>query len=312
MSANSLTVFIVENSQIIAVSLANGDEKWHIPFVSQGFAQIFSDDEMVLIGEKQVVSAFNSDNGRLLWKADLPGNIDINFPGAFSFDGWRENTSLVKQDNSVYIRVKQGGEPGSECDMVSLIALDADNGEQKWQYSLGQSFTSDCIAGTFPLSFSDKLVLIPTFEGVSSPCNVKAVDKDRGQVIWDYVILEGCSMDTRSIFLNEKFIIVSSNTIFTIDSRDGKQMSTQIQLPGKNNQVISSNGIIIGRTTTATDATGFRVVDLHTGKLFDFNEITLPNKCDSPALNIVGNRDQIAFVRGRCILFINLAKRNNE
>jgi len=301
--ANSRSLFIVEDSRLVAVDLNNGDEMWSVPFTGQGLSQVFCDDELVLAANRESLFAFNATNGELYWESDLPVPLDPFVPLVTSFTSWREHSALAKHGRTVYTR-RLDYHDTDECHF-SLFALDADNGSERWRFPIQQPNLGECVMGTLPLVFGDGLTIVVTWEDLSGICALSALNEDTGEVVWRYQATESCFV--RSFFLDGKFILISAKSILALEARTGDLLWRQEHKLGSPQQLITNRGWVISSAGGTAEKT-LSLVDLRSGKILDRLKVPLPESCKFASSTAGLSNNQIVLLAGNCIRLFSISE----
>lgn len=304
ISTNSQKMFVLENDQFAAIDLEQGDEVWSIPFNAIDSPQIFSDEDLVLVANNQVLYAFDTQNGELQWTSDAQLPFDISFPNPTDFTSWRQHSALDKYGHIVFAR-EMITRNSKECQML-IAAVDAENGLEIWQHSFSLPVVSEgCLPGTLPLASNNEIVLIGILSGLSNECTLNAFDINTGEIVWNYTGLINCSTSSDFVFLNRQILVVTSSDILILDPRDGHLVS-KLSLPlGRFHKLISTEGIIAAKASDLNQNT-YQIMDLNDKKVYEF-KLSLPRECDSQT-EIAGIADrEIIFVNGNCVQAINIS-----
>ena len=303
--ANSQEMFVLENNQLVAIDLKKGNKKWSVPFSAVGFLQIFSDDDLVLIASDQALYAFKTQNGQLQWTSDAPVPLDMSVPDPTDFTSWRQHSAITKYGHVVYAR-KIIYQDSNKC-QISVMALDAKNGEEIWQQAISlPRIAEGCLPGVLPLASNNTIVLIGVLNDSPNKCTLKALDINTGEIVWNYTDLENCSSNTSFVFLNKQIFAITSSDVLILDLQNGRLVSMQSRPLGGLHRLISTKGIIVARTSDLSQ-NKYQIMDLRDKKIYEY-EIFLPIECNS-LTEIAGITDeQLIFVNGNCIQAVAISE----
>jgi len=301
--ANAQTLFVVKDSQLAALDLNNGNEIWSVPFADLGLSQVFCNDNLVLAANKEALFTFDALTGELLWQSDLPVPLDLSVPDITDFASWREYSALGIHGSTIYAR-KLNYHDVNEC-RFTLFALDADAGSERWHYSIQQPNHGECFPGTFPLVFSDGVVLVETLNSRSGSCMLNALSEDSGEVIWSQQIIGGCS--AQSFAFDGKFYLVLSQNILVIEAKSGRVLEQQDRPSGIPQQTMGNHGWIILLSGNMAEKI-LSLVDLRSGKLLSKTEVSLPDICNLSKSLAGFYEDKIVLVTGNCIRSFGLSE----
>ena len=293
--ANTRNLYVVRNSQLVAVDLEDGNEVWSVPFTDSGLSQMSCGDDLVLAANKESLFAFDATTGELRWESNLPLSLDPFVPLVTSFISWREYSALTMHDRMVYVRRLDYHDP-DEC-RFSLFALDTDGGRERWRFPIQQANRGECLPGTFPLVFGDGLVLVETWDGLSGNCVLNTLDEGSGKIVWRHSVSGGCS--AHSYFLDGKFVRISAQNMVALEAQSGRVL-WQREIPPGVPQLIADRGWIVLWPGGNAERT-LSLIDLRSGKLLSEMKVTTPETCHS-ASSVVGFSDERGvLVVGNCI-----------
>lgn len=296
IATNTQNLFVVKSSQLIAVDLNSGNEVWGVHFTDSGLSHLVCNDDLVVAANREALLAFNAVNGELLWRSDLPGPLDLSVPNFTSFTSWREYSALSIHDRTVYARILDY-QDANEC-RFSLLALDTNDGSQRWRFPIQQSHYGECSSGT-PLTFGDGLVLVGAWSSFPTrSCILNGLNENSGKVIWSYQTADGCP--ARSFFFGGTFVLFSGKNVWALEAQSGHTLWQQEGLVGVPQQVMVDRGWVIlwaGGTSRRTLA----LIDLHSGGLLSEIEVLLPEACHSSTSVAGFSGDQVVLVAGNCI-----------
>jgi outer membrane protein assembly factor BamB len=203
-------------------------------------------------GGYDIVQAFDTRDGKLLWETTLPraGNtvyifylsdqifihtssgrsftVDVNGQLMNSTDPNFTKITLVS-DNVVYI---------NKFDQIE--AIDTITGETKWHTALGDYFLYGPI-------FSDDMIYIRT-KGATIPGVIYALDQNNGQVVWKTrgnVISNFCILDSSLFYLTVEGYLIG------VDQKTGEQTKALEFSPRP--FILPDPGIMVGGYYVATD-----------------------------------------------------------
>ena len=92
-------------------------------------AQIAIDEDIVVVSNDSMLYAFDTENGDLLWTADLPNRLNETLQMILWFDDAREESGIQILDEYVFLRTYEAGKPMCQ---ISLDVLYKENGNLLW------------------------------------------------------------------------------------------------------------------------------------------------------------------------------------
>jgi outer membrane protein assembly factor BamB len=300
---NSQSLFVIEDSRLVAVDLDSGDEMWSVPFIGQRPSQVFCDDELVLAANRESVFAFNVTDGELHWESDSLVPLDPFVPLVTSFASWREHGALTKHDRTVYAR-RLDYHSTDEC-RFSLFALDADSGSEKWRFPVQQASLGECEVGTLPLVFGDGLTIVGTRENGFGKCVLTALDEDSGEIVWRYQGPESCFV--RSFFLDRRFILISAGSILALEARTGDLLWRREYVLGSTQRPMANRGWVIS-SAGGTAEQMLSLVDLHSGEILDRLKVPLPENCRFAGSTAGLSKDGVVLIAGNCMRLFSISE----
>ncbi len=244
METDAETVYVAFNTQVIAINLANGAEKWRFPAEPDPKVTFYAapalspDGQLIVGGYDHVLYSLNPANGQLNWKFEGADGRYIGSPlvtevGIYAPSADHKLYALTLDGSPLWDKPFESSEPlwatpaaDQDCGCVfvpsmdhKVYALEAKTGRLLW----ATNDLGGAIVGS-PLITGDQRLFVGTFAK-----EMVALDAETGRELWrfgvqDWIWSKPALADTQLFFGD------LSGTFYAVDAERG-QILWQLQ-PG--------------------------------------------------------------------------------
>jgi len=299
LAANSHYVFVVEKSKLRALDFNTGKEMWvnSLSIEDREVVQTYGDEELILVADRETLSAFNSSDGKLQWEFELPAQLDFTAPPIPDFSDVRAYSALTRYEDTVYARVLSSYRDNS-C-IYSLLALNAQTGEKMWHFNVNEENYGECIPETFPQASGSDVLLL----GVRSDafhCTLTALDEETGKVIWNRQFDEIC-IDFKAVFSGGNFVFPLNEKVMVLDAQTGNSVVESACPEGWPGLLLADYDEVICRSWEKEAGQPiFSLFNFRSGKMVKEDLFSVPEICESgDSWGIVDNK--LWLVEGSCV-----------
>jgi len=299
LAANSQYVFVVEKSKLRALDLNTGEETWvnSLSIEDREIVQTYGDEELILVADRETLSAFNSSDGKLQWKFGLPAQLDFSAPPIPDFSDVRAYSALTRYEDTVYARVLSSYRD-NRC-VYSLLALNAQTGEKIWHFSINEENNGECIPETFPQASGDDVLLL----GIRSDalhCTLTALDEETGNVMWNRQFDEVC-IDFKAVFSGGNFVFPLKEKVMVLDAQTGNSVVESACPEGWPGLLLADYDEVICRSWEKDAGQWiFSLFNFRSGKIVKEELFSAPEICESRDLFGIAD-DKLWIMEGSCV-----------